>query len=153
LEEKFRGMVDLAEKHPELLKWKRFVEEINETESRINDAFVKLEKYEKMMDDVGVVLDAWPDTNYNPLKAVYQTAQRPVIWGWKGVIGEKSVLNKVAARARYDLEGVVHDFVMEDENDLTSKAEGVIEEGGEVAKKVARKAVKKATDFIDEDNE
>lgn len=114
LEKKYRNMVSLANEYPELLKWDRFVEETKETELRTNDVFVKLEKYKKMLPDVEVVVDAWPDPSYHPLKAMYQTAQRPVILVWKKFIGEKSTLNKLAARARHNLEGVVHNFIMED---------------------------------------
>ena len=146
LEKMFRKMADVAEKHPELLKWDRFVEEINETESRINDVLTRLEKYEKMMDDVEVVVDAFPDTNYNPLKAVYQTAQRPVGWAWGKFVGEKSVLNKLAAEARCSLEQVVHNIVMEDEDDITSDVKGV-------AVKVGNKAIDKATDLFGGEDE
>lgn len=153
LEKRFSDIADLARRYPELLKWERFAQEINEIELRVNDALVKLAKYEKTMVDVETVVNAWPDTNYNPLKAVYQTAQRPIGQVWGEFVGEKSVLNNLAVQARVGLEEVVHDFVMEDENDVTSKAEDVIEEGGKVAKKIAKKAANKVTDFIDSDGE
>ena len=115
LEKRFRAMIDLAENHPELLKWERFVDEINETESRINDALVKLEKYEEMLFNVQFVIDACPSTTYNPLKAMYQTAQRPVLWGWKKVIGKGSRANKAAAWMRYNLGRQLHKTFTEDE--------------------------------------
>ena len=153
LEGKFRAMVDLAKRYPELLKLEKFVAEVNETELRINDTFVKLEKYKKMLSDVETVVNAWPDTSYNPLKAVYQTVQRPIGWGWKEFVGEKSVLNKLAARARVGLEEVVYNFIMDDEYNIVPKAEGATKAGGKVVKKIAKKAVKEVTDFVDGDDE
>jgi|GEM_PF-2855092 len=149
LEESFKGMVALAVKFPDLLKDDSFAAEIREVELRVEDAFGKLKEYEALMPDAEVVVDGWPETGYNPLKAVYQDfVQEPIGFVWKEFVGEKSALNKLASEARRDIEGTVYDFLVADTDGVTEQLKEAGDTAGKIGGKVVKKAIKKATDVL-----
>ena len=172
LEKRFRAMIDLAEKHPELLKWGRFIEEMNEIEGRINDALVKIEKYEKMLDNVEKVQRKWPDTNSSSAYDLYKYAQRSVGGMWKALVNEESSWGELAMRGRHYTDEIVHNFVVEDESKIVPRADTAIRDavdsvGDEeretvskagdivvkVGKKVIDRAIDESIDFINEEDE
>jgi hypothetical protein len=153
----FRGMVDLLEKHPELLKDEEVVNELNEIKIRMKGAFAEIEKYEKMVSDVEEVTEAWPETNYSVGNSVYQTAQKPIGAVWEKFVEDKSVLNKVASRARHYMEEAVCSTLVEDEHNVTAKVTDVADKVVDKTKDVVVKIVDKADDefekFIEVDDE